>query len=83
MFRVNTLQKELTGDELFAAVMTSHAAHIPTHQMITDLNVKVTLSLLTRRLTTTPTQTVPKSVPTHRPDSVNEICRLFGQGKCQ
>ena len=52
MFRVNTLQKELTGDELFAAVMTSHAAHIPTHRMITDLNVKVTLSLLTRRLTT-------------------------------
>ena len=40
----------LSGDEIMARVMASHAAHIPTHQAIIDANMPATLQLLTRRL---------------------------------
>ena len=82
MFMINTLQSTLSGDELMASVLASHAAHIPTQQAIAALNSKVRTNIANPTVNNHTPSAVPKrvSAPSHRPDSANEICRLFGEG---
>ena len=87
MFRINALQSGLPGGELMASVLAIHAAHIPTRQAITDINARATLRTVNPSVNNhTPPSAVPKSASNqsnHGPDSADEICRLFGEGKCR
>ena len=84
MFKIDTLQPTLTGDEVLASVLTSacccgptgktrnHAANLPTHQQMVDDN----------RRTYVPTlPTSAESVPPRRVGSAWGICRLFADGR--
>ena len=82
MFRINTTQPTLTGDEVMASVLSSargcgplvatyiHAAHLPSRQALVVAN----------RRTYVPTA-MPKSVTPRKIDSAGEICRLFADGR--
>ena len=71
MLANNTLQPTLTGDELIATVLTSHASHLPTHTATADANKHGFVA-------------VPKSSPfTKVKENSGDLCRLFADGKCR
>ena len=73
MFRLNTLQPTLTGDELLDTVLASHASHLPTQAAIVDANKNGFVA-------------TPRNSPFTKnggKEKTGDLCRLYADGKCR